>query len=208
MPDQDTQSEGSKKDANLFQRLKPDQRTSRLILAVSALVLLLAWAMNTPPGLEGKADAIGYALCHQISVRSFQINGQPLSLCARCTGMYVGIMVGLAYQLLLGRRRAEWPDRYKLVVLGLFLLGFAVDGSNSALKLYLGEGLLYEPSNTLRLITASYSFSFRYSIFMEFIAETGTQFSSSTQPRRGLPPVPEGPPLSTLHSPLYISQVV
>ncbi|MBN2045096.1 MAG: DUF2085 domain-containing protein [Anaerolineales bacterium] len=155
MPVQDTHPEGSKKSANLFQRLKPGRRTSRWMLMVCAVLLLAAWLLNTPPGLEGKADAVGYALCHQISSRSFQINGQPVSLCARCTGMYVGIFVGLAYQLILGRRRAEWPDREKLIVLGIFLLGFAVDGANSASKLYFGQGLLYTPNNTLRLITGT-----------------------------------------------------
>jgi uncharacterized membrane protein len=155
MPVQDNHSQGSKKSANLLKRLKPGRKTSRWMLAVCAVLLLAAWLLNTPPGLEGKADAVGYALCHQISSRSFQINGQPVSLCARCTGMYVGIFVGLAYQLILGRRRSEWPGKFMLVVLGIFFLGFAVDGSNSALKLYLGKGLLYNPSNTLRLITGT-----------------------------------------------------
>jgi uncharacterized membrane protein len=155
MTSQETQPNESKKDANPLQRLISGARTSRWMLAVTALVLLVAWLINTPPGLEGKADAVGYALCHQIVERSFQINGQPVSLCARCTGMYVGIFIGLAYQLALGRRRSEWPEKFKMIVLGFFLLGFAVDGGNSALKLYLGEGLLYAPSNTLRLITGT-----------------------------------------------------
>ena len=143
MPSQKIQPEESKKNASLPQRLNPDHVQSRWMLAVTALVVIAAWLINTPPGLEGKADAVGYALCHQIAWRSFQINGQPISLCARCTGMYVGIFVGLVYQSFIGRRRAEWPDKYKLVVLGIFFLGFAVDGSNSASKLYLGPGLLY-----------------------------------------------------------------
>ncbi len=149
------QPEASKNNASLPERLKPSPLTSRWMLAITALVVILAWLINTPPGLEGKADAVGYALCHQIASRSFQINGEPISLCARCTGMYVGIFVSLVYQLFIGRRLAEWPDKYKLVVLGIFFLGFAVDGSNSASKLYLGQGLLYEPNNTLRLITGT-----------------------------------------------------
>jgi uncharacterized membrane protein len=155
MPVQDTHTERSKKNANLLHRLKPGQRTSRWMLAVCVLLLMFAWLLNTPPGLEGKADAVGYALCHQISSRSFQIDGEPLSLCARCTGMYVGIFVGLAYQLILGRRRSEWPGKIKLVLLGVLFFSFAVDGSNSAYKLYFGSGLLYEPNNTLRLITGT-----------------------------------------------------
>lgn len=155
MPSDQTHTEESKNNARLLERVKPNPRTSRWMLVVTALVVLGGWLLNTPPGLEGKADAIGYALCHQIAVRSFQINGEPISLCARCTGMYVGIFVGLVYQLILGRRRSEWPDTLKLVVLGVFFLGFAVDGGNSASKLYFGEGLLYTPNNTLRLITGT-----------------------------------------------------
>ena len=92
-------------------------------------MVLIGWLLNTPPGLEGKADAVGYALCHQIPARSFQINGQPISLCARCTGMYVGLMIGLIYQTVLGRRRSSWPRNAFLAVLAVFFLAFAVDGS-------------------------------------------------------------------------------
>jgi len=149
------QPEESKNNASLFQRVMPNQRTSRWMLAITALVVIVGWLINTPPGLAGKADAVGYALCHQIPVRSFQINGEPISLCARCTGMYVGIFVSLVYQLFLGRKLSDWPDKYKLIVLGIFFLGFAVDGGNSASKLYFGQGLLYTPNNTLRLITGT-----------------------------------------------------
>ena len=144
MPTEPIHTKESKKSASPFtrfiQRVMPGQRTSRWMLAVTALVVIIAWLINTPPGLEGKADAVGYALCHQISGRSFQINGQPLSLCARCTGMYVGIFVGLVYQLRPWTAAAEWPDKYKLIVLGIFFLGFAVDGSNSAYQAVLRTG--------------------------------------------------------------------
>ncbi len=136
-----------------------ETRTRRLpvrwMLGIAALVVIVPWLLYTPAGITGKADAIGYAVCHQIPARSFQINGQPISLCARCTGMYVGIFVGLAYQLLTGRRRAEWPGKFKLIVFAAFFLAFAVDGSNSASALFFGRGLLYEPSNLMRLITGT-----------------------------------------------------
>lgn len=127
----------------------------RWMLAAAALVVIVPWLLYTPAGLTGKADAIGYAICHQIPSRSFQINGQPISLCARCTGMYVGIFVGLVYQLIIGRRRSEWPDKFKLAVFAVFFLAFAVDGSNSAASLFFGRGPLYEPSNLMRLITGT-----------------------------------------------------
>ena len=133
---------------NIFQRLP-----SRTLLALVTAAVLIGWLLNTPPGLAGKADAVGYAICHQIYERSFTVNGQAIALCARCTGMYLGVVVAVVYQFFLGKRRAEWPHSKFLVVLGVFFLAFAVDGSNSALKLFLGDGLLYEPSNTMRVIT-------------------------------------------------------
>lgn len=136
--------------ATLFQR-----PAAKPLLAVVTALVLIGWLLNTPEGLTGKADAVGYALCHQIAERSFQINGEPISLCARCTGMYVGAMLAFLYQLLLGRRRGGLPERKHLAVLGLFFLAFAIDGTNSALTLFLGRGLLYEPSNTLRLFTGT-----------------------------------------------------
>jgi len=134
----------------IFNRL-----STRWLLAIVAAVILAAWLLNTPPGWTGKADAIGYALCHQISERSFQINGQPISLCARCTGMYVGAMLGILYQLGLGRRRTAWPQKKYLFVLGIFFVAFGIDGINSAARLFLPHGLLYEPNNTLRLLTGT-----------------------------------------------------
>jgi len=128
-------------------------RNTRTTLAVVAVLVLVGWLLNTPAGLMGKADAVGYALCHQIPERSFKINGEPIALCARCTGMYVGAMLAILYQMLLGKRRGGLPDKKHLFVLGAFFLAFAVDGTNSALALFLGHGPLYEPSNNLRLFT-------------------------------------------------------
>lgn len=128
---------------------------TRAMLAIVTLLFIVGWLINTPPGLEGKADAVGYAICHQIVERSFSVNGKPVALCARCTGMYLGALLAIGYQLLLGKRRAEWPGKGILIVLGIFFLGFAFDGSNSAAKLFLGHDLIYTPSNTLRLITGT-----------------------------------------------------
>lgn len=33
-------------------------------------------------------------ICHQEPARSFYLNGKPLPLCARCTGFYVGLVIG------------------------------------------------------------------------------------------------------------------
>jgi len=137
-------------DRTVFQRLP-----TKWLLSITLAVVLTGWLLNTPPGWMGKSDAVGYAICHQIFERSFTINGQPISLCARCTGMYVGVLLGLVYQLILGQRRAAWPEKKFQIVLAIFFIAFGVDGINSAAKLFLQHGLLYEPSNTLRLLTGT-----------------------------------------------------
>ena len=142
---------------------KPDLRIIREmgkpagkgLVYLAAGLLLVGWLLNTPGGKLGKADAVGYAICHQIDERSFHIGDRPISLCARCTGMYVGAMIGLIYVGILGHRRTEWPPKNIFVMLGIFLVSFGVDGINSAYMLFFEAILLYEPSNTLRLITGT-----------------------------------------------------
>jgi uncharacterized membrane protein len=125
------------------------------LVFLAAAVLLAGWLLNTPSGIVGKADAIGYAVCHRIGERSFHIAGRAVSLCARCTGMYLGAVVGMVYQSLLGRRRTAWPRRGMLIVLGIFFIAFGIDGVNSASILFFQKPLLYQPHNTLRLITGT-----------------------------------------------------
>src|SRR5512135_3248394 len=74
-------------------------------LAMAAVLLFGGWLLNTPPGLLGKADAVGYSVCHRIDARSFHIGNRQLPLCVRCTGMYLGAMLGLVYQAFLAPRR-------------------------------------------------------------------------------------------------------
>ena len=124
-------------------------------LALAVGLVLLGWLLNTPPGLLGKADAIGYAVCHRIDLRSFHLSGRALPLCARCSGMYLGAMLGLAYQATRRPRRSGMPIRSVQVVLGVFVLAFALDGINSFLSLFPSAPSLYESQNWLRLVTGS-----------------------------------------------------
>ena len=71
--------------------LKTDQ-TRKILLIGVFLILLVLWLINTPPGLLGKSDAVGYAVCHRIPSHSFYFGDRPFSLCARCTGQYLGFL--------------------------------------------------------------------------------------------------------------------
>lgn len=121
---------------------------------ILASVIFGAWLLLTPGGLLGKADAIGYAVCHRIDLRSFHLGERALPLCARCSGTYLGVLVALGTLLGLGRGRSgsfpRWPF---LALLGVFGLVFAVDGLNSYLHFFPHAPHLYEPTNTLRLIS-------------------------------------------------------
>ncbi|HML23341.1 MAG TPA: DUF2085 domain-containing protein [Aggregatilinea sp.] len=133
------------------------RRTRRIVL-IAAAAIFAAWLLGTPGGLWGKADAVGYAICHRIPARSFHLHGHPLPLCARCTGIYMGVMAGAIVYGLSGRLRSgRLPPIRVLVVLGLFGLAIAADGINSYLSLFGFYSPVYEPNNTLRLITGMYA---------------------------------------------------
>ena len=124
-----------------------------LFLAVA--LLIVGWLFSTPAGLLGKADAIGYAVCHRIDLRSFHLGMRQLPLCARCSGMYLGAMLGLGYQFVLGRRRIKMPPWRVILVLSCFVFAFGLDGFNSFLHLFPGFKTLYQPANWLRLLTGT-----------------------------------------------------
>jgi uncharacterized membrane protein len=124
-----------------------------LIIFVTALVLG-GWLYFTPPGLLGKADAVGYAVCHRIPARSFKIGDRQTPLCARCSGMYLGAFTAFLYQVRYGKR-GGMPSRKFYVVLAIFLVAFGIDGVNSYLHFFPNAPGIYQPQNWLRLITGT-----------------------------------------------------
>lgn len=130
---------------------------------VAATFAFAAWMYLSPEGALGKLDAIGYAVCHRIDVRSFQIDDRQLPLCARCTGEFYAAGVALLFQVFVSGKRSKLPSRGMIAVLFIFFLAFGVDGSNSYLYLLkqTSSGALdkipnlYVPNNTLRLFTGS-----------------------------------------------------
>ena len=127
----------------------------KYLVVLAAGLVLIGWLLNTPAGILGKADAVGYAVCHRIDVRSFHLGARQLPLCARCTGMYLGAMLGLAYQAVIGKKRSGGPAWNVIACLVIFLMAFGVDGANSYLHFFPGAPSLYEPQNWLRLLTGT-----------------------------------------------------
>lgn len=136
---------------------------TRWIVPVAALIAFAVWFYIAPPGLLGKADAVGYAICHRIGERSFHIGERQLPLCARCTGEFYAAAISLLFFAIVSPKRSGMPGWKLGAPLIAFLLAFGIDGSNSYLYLLkdTAPGVLdsipnlYVPNNTLRLLTGS-----------------------------------------------------
>ncbi len=135
--------------------LPKNKRFTRYLLIFFLGGLGLAWLVYTPPGLLGKSDALAYAVCHRIGSHSYYFGERPFSLCARCTGQYLGFIWGFGYQLLRGKKRSGFPSRGALVLLAGIFIFYILDGLNSVAHLYPGLDhlSLYQPNNLLRLFT-------------------------------------------------------
>lgn len=126
----------------------------KALLVLFTLVLLGVWLIETPPGLLGKADAVGYAVCHRAPARSFLLGDRPLPLCARCSGTFLSGLMTLIFILRLGRR-GELPDLKTSLLLGVFAVAFGLDGVNSLAHTLPGAPSLYPSQNWLRLLTGT-----------------------------------------------------
>jgi len=175
------------------QAIKPTkvQQLTRWFVPLAALLAFSAWFYIAPPGLLGKADAIGYAICHRIDERSFQIGDRQLPLCARCTGEFNAAAISLIFFAFVGGRRSGMPGWKLGAPLLLFFIAFGIDGSNSYLYLLkqTSNGALdsipnlYTPNNTLRLLTGSGMGIALASILFPAFNQTVWQ---STNPERAL----------------------
>lgn len=126
------------------------------MLIIAALVIAV-FLFSPPITLLDKTHAIGYAVCHQIPARSFHLAGQALPLCTRCTGIYLGTLLGMVGMVLMRRYHStELPPTAFLITLLTFTALMGVDGVNSYLSFFPKLPHLYEPQNWLRLTTGTF----------------------------------------------------
>jgi uncharacterized membrane protein len=139
------------------------QTLTRWFVPLAAILALSVWFSIAPPGILGKADAIGYAICHRIDERSFHLHDRQLPLCARCTGEFYAAGISLLFFGIVSPKRSGMPGWKLGAPLVFFFLAFGLDGVNSYLYLLkqTSQGALdnipnlYIPNNTLRLFTGS-----------------------------------------------------
>lgn len=101
----------------------------------------------------------GGAICHQLEDRSLQASGETLSVCARDTGIYIGIFSSLTYLYQFKRKsKITIPSIKVSFFLLLFLVPMMVDGLGSYLH-------LFESTNIRRLVSGT-SFGFVLPYFL------------------------------------------
>lgn len=133
----------------------PSKSPARWLVPAVAAIMAAIWLVNTPQGLLGKADAVAYSVCHRIAERSFLVGGRALPLCARCSGMYLGIVGAWLFYSFTSRREGGFPPMKLLAILGAFALAWGLDGLNSFMTLVPGAPSVYAPSNLGRLLTGT-----------------------------------------------------
>lgn len=120
-----------------------DDRNSLRMLYLLTLAGCLIWlgAIVLAPYARSRSSPLFpflYAcfspVCHQLPARSFQLFGFPLAVCARCFGIYTGVLGGLGiYPFRRGFRDVRPPS------LHLFLgasVPIVIDTAGNALKLW------------------------------------------------------------------------
>lgn len=125
--------------------------TSVVIILIAGIITA-NWFFHTPHGIYEKAFTVGSSVCHQIPSHSYELSGIQFPLCARCSGLYLGSFIGLAYYLTQGRKKAL-PTKGLSLLLVIFFLVWAGDGVNSFITDFLNKTILYETTNTTRLVT-------------------------------------------------------
>lgn len=123
----------------------PPRRRRALVLSfyvltlVGTLVLigstfLAPWLASRNSSLAAPFYRAFSSVCHQIPSRCLSLFGQPLAVCGRCLGVYVGLLGGcLAFPLRAGLFSARLPRPW---VFPVFTLPLAVDLLGNALTLW------------------------------------------------------------------------
>ncbi|HEX9990157.1 MAG TPA: DUF2085 domain-containing protein [Chloroflexia bacterium] len=122
----------------------------------AALVMgIVIYSLAIPGDFKYKLDGMGFGVCHQIHSHSFTIGGHQMPLCARCTGMYLGVLATLLLLATLRRRASRLPVRGIMAALAVFFGAMAFDGLNSTLQTF-GSGL-WDTTNLIRIVTGGLS---------------------------------------------------
>jgi len=101
-------------------------------------IFLAPYLKNHSPAISRLIYAAFAPICHQISSRCFFAFGQPLAVCARCLGIYIGFFTGTAiFPLLKGFSHSSLP---RARTLAFFSAPIALDTFWNLLSLWRSPG--------------------------------------------------------------------
>ena len=131
----------------------PWQRLPKALFVALLLAVIGLFVIESPSEMLDKAKFIGFGICHQMPERSFFIDGHQLPLCARCTGMYLGLVTGVIFLAIRGRTQAaRLPPTPLIITLIGFIVIMGIDGVNSTISVIPGAPQLYHTTNLIRII--------------------------------------------------------
>ncbi|MBV8519097.1 MAG: DUF2085 domain-containing protein [Acidobacteria bacterium] len=109
-------------------------------VSILAAATLCSWAIARGASMQWRL--LFRMLCHGIPRRCFELFGAPMPICARCTGIYIGMLGGMCAFLLLPAVR----ERFARIAAFAAVTPLAIDGLTQLAG-------LRESVNPLRLAT-------------------------------------------------------
>lgn len=101
----------------MFIAVKPSMHIPRLTYA-ALLLGTLVWCAGIVAAPVFSISALYdfyHRICHQLGSHSLHISGEPLAVCARCTAIYFGFLIGmLVYPTLRSVSSTQLPSRIVL----------------------------------------------------------------------------------------------
>jgi len=82
---------------------------------------------------------LGGMFCTEISDHSYYLNGNQMPFCARCTGIFIGLVVGMLIAVILN-------PKVKIFLIGLAMVPILIDGGLQLIT-------TYQSTNPLRVAT-------------------------------------------------------
>ncbi|MDH5705244.1 MAG: DUF2085 domain-containing protein [Candidatus Aminicenantes bacterium] len=101
------------------------------------VIFLAPYLRSQDSSLSAFVYSVFTPICHQIPFRSFHLFGQPLAVCARCLGIYFGILGGTGlYPLINGFSKLSLPRVRIFIIVSLPMIA---DAGGNFLHLWLSS---------------------------------------------------------------------
>ena len=111
--------------------------TISMLVVLAWVFLILLAPLAKANGFEALSASIykGFGvICHQMEWRSFYVEGHPFAVCARCFGVYFGLLFGfLLYPFL---RRIENIEPFSRIWLFLAMIPITIDWALGAFGIW------------------------------------------------------------------------